>query len=528
MHELVRHNIEHHYRLPAMRTWSAILLAALLLLSGCATNPVTGKNELMLIPESMELQMGQENYMPARQMQGGDYVADPAVTAYVREVGQKMAAVSDRKLPYEFVVVNDSSVNAWMLPGGKMGINRGLLIKMDNEAELAAVIGHEITHAAAKHGAKQMQQGLLLQGAAIAASMAIDASTDNEYAQIAGVIGAQVVTVLLQSKFSRDDENQADHYGMVYMSRAGYDPQAAVSVQELLLKESQGQTDNLFTRLLADHPPSAERVAASKALVTQLPAGGIRANDIYHQRLAHLFKMAPAYAAYDKGQEALQKGDFKTARALAEKAIRIEPREAQFHVLRGSALEKTYRGQMALTEYRKAADMNPGYYAPHLKLGLLLDAMGNRYQAKQALENSINLLKTASAMQRLGRYALADGNTPLARKYLSQAAGSDTPDGKKAYAELLSFDLPVNAAAYLDVAMQVDGNNRLQFIIHNNTPFPVSNIILQVSDNSGSKQLNMNGIIQANAQSVFQMNAQVTQEQINNSSATVVSARLAR
>ena len=121
------------------RILSALILcgACLMLLSGCTINPVTGKNELMLISESMEIRMGQENYLPSRQMQGGDYVVDPAVTAYVREVGQKMAAVSDRKLPYEFAVVNDSEINAWMLPGGKMGINRGLLLKMDNEAELA-------------------------------------------------------------------------------------------------------------------------------------------------------------------------------------------------------------------------------------------------------------------------------------------------------------------------------------------------------------------------------------------------------
>jgi len=113
MHGLVYHNTEYHNRKPAIRKWSATLQTALLLLTGCATNPVTGKNELMLIPESMELEMGQENYQPSRQMQGGDYVADPEVTAYVREVGQRMAAVSDRKLPYEFVVINDSEVNGF-------------------------------------------------------------------------------------------------------------------------------------------------------------------------------------------------------------------------------------------------------------------------------------------------------------------------------------------------------------------------------------------------------------------------------
>ena len=100
--------IDKHQQPSFTRYWPAKLLfalmAALLLFTGCATNPVTGKNELMLISESTELAMGQKNYLPARQMQGGDYIADPEVTAYVREVGQKLAAVSDRKLPYEFTV----------------------------------------------------------------------------------------------------------------------------------------------------------------------------------------------------------------------------------------------------------------------------------------------------------------------------------------------------------------------------------------------------------------------------------------
>jgi len=504
-----------------------ILLQLCLLLAGCATNPVTGKNELMLIPESMEIQMGQENYLPARQMQGGDYTVDPAVTAYVREIGQKMAAVSDRKLPYEFNVVNDSEVNAWMLPGGKMGINRGLLLKMNDEAELAAVIGHEIIHAAAKHGAKQMQQALLLQGAAIAASLAIDASTDDELVQGIGAIGVQVASILLQSKFSRDDESQADHYGMVYMSRAGYDPQAAVSVQKLLLKESQGQPDNLFTRLLSDHPPSAERVAANRAFAAQLPTGGKSAHDEYHQRLAILFRDAPAYAVYDKAQEALKKGDFKTAQALAAKAIRKEPKEALFHVLKGRAMEHMYMGKQALNEYRKAAQLNPGYYESHLRLGLLLDAMGNRYQAKQALENSVHLLKTAAALHRLGRYAQIDGNYAQAKGYFKQAAESGSSEGKAAFADLLRIDLPNNAGAYLDSSLALDGNGQIQFVIQNNTPFPVGNIVVEVSDNTGSRRFSLHGVIQPNNEFTFNMGVQASQQQIDNTSIAVVSARLA-
>jgi len=331
----------------------------------------------------------------------------------------------------------------------------------------------------------------------------------------------------LQSKFSRDDESQADHYGMVYMSRAGYDPQAAVSVQELLLKESQGQPDNLFTRLLSDHPPSAERVAANRAFAAQLAQGGTTGRQAYHRRLAHLFQDAPGYAAYDKAGEALKKGDFGTARALADKAIAIEPKEALFHILKGRAMEGAYQGQKALDEYRQAARLNPGYYEAHLRLGLLLDSMGNRYQARQALENSVRLLRTAAALHRLGRYAQADGNMAQAKGYFRQAAESGSNEGRAAFADLLRIDLPGNAGAYLDASLALDSNGQIQFLVQNNTPFPVGGIVVEVSGITGSRRMRLNGVVQPNDQGIFNMGAQATQQQIDNSAIAVVSARLA-
>src|SRR5210317_1032321 len=125
----------------------SILLLSTFALYGCAVNPVTGKNELSLISESQEISIGQKNYGPSRQMQGGDYNVNPELSVYVNTVGQKLARVSDRKLPYEFVVLNNSTPNAWALPGGKIAVNRGLLMSLENEAELAAVLGHEIVPA---------------------------------------------------------------------------------------------------------------------------------------------------------------------------------------------------------------------------------------------------------------------------------------------------------------------------------------------------------------------------------------------
>ena len=195
---------------------------------GCATNPVTGKSELSVISENWELNTGKKQYLPMRQSQGGDYIADPEVQDYVREVGNKLAAVSDRKLPYEFFVVNDSTPNAWALPGGKIAVHRGLLTELKSEAELAAVLGHEIVHAAAKHGAKSMQRGLLLQSTIALANVATKNSNYTEYAQLGVELGAALIT----TKYGRDAERESDRYGMNYMHRAGYDPAGAVDLQQ--------------------------------------------------------------------------------------------------------------------------------------------------------------------------------------------------------------------------------------------------------------------------------------------------------
>ena len=167
---------------------SIALLAALA--AGCSVNPVTGSNELSLMSPEQEVAIGEQQYEPSQQSQGGRYVVDPDLNVYVNNVGQKLARVSDRPdLPYEFVVLNNNVPNAWALPGGKIAINRGLLVLLDDESELAAVLGHEIVHAAARHGAQQQTQGTLLNVGLMAAGVAL-ATQDHEAAGLAvGALG---------------------------------------------------------------------------------------------------------------------------------------------------------------------------------------------------------------------------------------------------------------------------------------------------------------------------------------------------
>ena len=162
-----------------LRTFS-IPAAVLMLLSlaACQVNPVTGERHFQVYGAEWENQVGTSMYQPMKQSQGGDYVMDPELTAYVQQVGNRIArhARRDSELEFEFSVLNDSTPNAWALPGGKIVINRGLLTELGSEAELAAVLAHEIVHADAAHGARQQSSGMLAQLGAVA-SMVVLGST---------------------------------------------------------------------------------------------------------------------------------------------------------------------------------------------------------------------------------------------------------------------------------------------------------------------------------------------------------------
>ena len=168
-----------------MKYFAPLFVLLFATLSACSTNPVTGKSELSLLSPAQEVSIGEQNYGPYQQQQGGAYAVDPELTLYVREVGMALARVSDRPgLPYDFVVLNSSVPNAWALPGGKIAINRGLLVLLEDEAQLAAVLGHEVVHAAARHSAQQMTQQQVL---GIGVAVAGIAASQHEYGQYIGL-----------------------------------------------------------------------------------------------------------------------------------------------------------------------------------------------------------------------------------------------------------------------------------------------------------------------------------------------------
>lgn len=246
--------------LPAALLTATLLSAAPIL--SCARNPVTGKNELSLVSESQEIQMGKEASQQTIQSIG--LVNDPQLQAYVSAIGMKMAAASERpNLPWEFHVVNDASVNAFALPGGFIFVTRGLLTYINDEAELATVVGHEIGHVTNRHSVQMISKSQLA-----TLGLGLGSVLSSDVARFAGIAGQGLQVLFL--KYSRDAENQADVAGFRYALGQNYDVREMASVFHTLDRLGEAGGGGKLPAWLATHPAPENRVAATEARLDTL------------------------------------------------------------------------------------------------------------------------------------------------------------------------------------------------------------------------------------------------------------------
>ncbi len=415
-----------------MRIMPALLAISLLWLTGCATNPVTGRSNLILVPQSWDQQIGAQQYQPSLQGQGGEYDIDPVLSEYVNGVGQKVAQHAENQLEYEFTVLNSSVPNAWALPGGKIAINRGLLTELNSEAELAAVLGHEVTHSAARHGAQAQSRGMLLQGTVAATSIAL---RGKEYGQIA-TIGAGLGAQLITTRYGRDAELESDYHGMRYMSAAGYNPTGAIDLQQTFVRLSEGRNQSWLNGLFASHPPSPERVEKNRRTATELPDGGELGRQRYQQKIAYIKRVEPAYDAYQKGQKAAQEGDLDAADRFAQQAIRIEDKEARFHALRGDIAASRDNLRGAERHYNQAISRDNNWFYLPLRRGIIRQRMEKLSGARSDLQNSLQKLPTGVGFYQLGLLEKRAGNRQQAIQHLQTASQAGGDVGQRAATEL--------------------------------------------------------------------------------------------
>ncbi len=236
------------------------VLAAILAVLACAVNPVSGKKELMFFSEKQEIAMGQETDQQIRQQFG--LYEDKALNEYVNRVGQSMVAHSHRpNLQYHFAVLDTPVVNAFAAPGGYIYVTRGILALMNTEAELAAVLGHEMGHVNARHSVKRLSGQMLAQVGLLLGSV-----LSKDVRKFAGL--ASVGMQLLFLKYSRSDEYQADSLGIRYARQAQYSPGEMLRFFSALENMSAESSSHSIPTFLSTHPMTSDRIAKVKEMIS--------------------------------------------------------------------------------------------------------------------------------------------------------------------------------------------------------------------------------------------------------------------
>jgi predicted Zn-dependent protease len=242
-------------RILGWRSVAAALSLGLIAVSGCTTVPYTKRSQFIVMSESEDLQLGAAAYQQV--LQEEKIVTDPRITEPVQRVGKAIAAAADKPdYQWEFTVIDDpKQVNAFCLPGGKVAVYTGIFPVAKDEAGLATVIGHEVAHALARHGAERMSTGMALQAAGVAVAVAAggqSAATQQAVMSAYG-LGAQVGVAL---PFSRSQESEADRIGLILMAKAGYDPEAAIGLWQRMEQASGGKGPPEW---LSTHPAEGTR-----------------------------------------------------------------------------------------------------------------------------------------------------------------------------------------------------------------------------------------------------------------------------
>ncbi len=245
----------HENRRTVYHTFLISLLAVVAILCGCQTVPETGRTQWILISRGEERRMGEKAY--AAILQKSALSSNSAAVEVVRRVGTRIAAVTDAPdYDWEFNLIESSQQNAFVLPGGKVGVYTGISSAAETEGGLATVLSHEIAHAIRRHGAERVTQGLLIQLGGVALSVAMDGKDPGLRDQIFAAYGLGT-DVGIMLPYSRTHELEADQVGLLLMARAGYDPNAAVEFWEQFTETKEGRAPLEF---LSTHPSDERRL----------------------------------------------------------------------------------------------------------------------------------------------------------------------------------------------------------------------------------------------------------------------------
>ena len=362
------------------------------LLAGCAADPVTGRQQLMLMSRDQEIAVDRQQ-APFQFSSDCGITQDRALNQYVDEVGRALLPVVHRKdMPYNFHCVNATYVNAYAFPGGSIAVTRGILLELDNEAELAALLGHELGHVNARHAAEQQTKGqvssILVGGLAILAST--QGSGFGDIAQQMGSLGQG----LFLARYSRENEREADALGHEYMTGAGYNSRGFVSLMEMLNEMHTSQPSS-FEMLFATHPMSRERLDSAlqrDSSIYRSTHDFSLNRDRFMDRTAKLRRQKKAINKIQEGEKYLAQKKYDEAGTALKEAVKMADGDYTAHVLAAKCMILREQYQEAAAHADRAKSLYPGEVQGHYLAGLAYLSLGKPGQAQQEFKTCNALL----------------------------------------------------------------------------------------------------------------------------------------
>ena len=351
-------------------------------LSGCATSPVTGETILVGMSEAQEKQTDIQ-VAPHQFSQDLGAIQDESVNRYVAGIGQRMGALTHRpQMPYSYRVLNANYVNAYTFPGGAMGVTRGILADLDDEAQLAALLGHELGHVNARHAAQRQGQNLVAQAALAGLNVAAQNSDWGGLMSIGGQIGASA----LLAGYSREHEREADALGQEYLVKAGYPATGMVRLHQLLVAEEKSRPSLLQT-MFSTHPMSSERMQAAQAAADsryRISNSLDARRERFMDSTASLRRIRPTIDACKNGETAMAARQYAKAQTEFQTALAKTPRDYASNLRMAQCLQAQGQTTKAANYADNAREIYPQEAQAYKLAGVL--ALQQR-DAGRAFEN---------------------------------------------------------------------------------------------------------------------------------------------
>ncbi len=442
----------------------ATLLAVfcITLLNGCISQNTPAPTALPTLIEQ-ERVTAEARFEYLLQYSGGRYAADPAANEYISAIGSRLARLAGYKLvPNQFAVVNSDKIDAWVTPEGRVAVSRGVLTILSNEAELAALLGHLLTHAAKQHGAAALARDTQATTALV--------QQRAEHPSARYIVGAGLAVLDEQAiRYNSAAEQAADRAAITLMVKAGYDPQAAVDLQLKMLSEREAG----LTPWLSHHSVNQERLAATRQQAHHHPTELSLAENSYLDALKILFQYEEAYRQQPQLQQLIDQSSAKAAYELAQTLALAAPREGRFYALKGDARQQMGDITGAIDAYNQAVAADRHYFAYHLRLAELHTLQQATTEARHTLLKSIQQLPTAKGYFLLAQLAEQQGQLTGVKAYYQRAALSDSALGREAAHQAKRLDFDENPNRYLHIKYEEANDGGIRLFITNLSPFPV-------------------------------------------------------